>query len=133
LLLLFFIVTEHNRDVPLDYERPVAVYRRWVAAPIGIARECQSFYIKGASDKYMSRSPNMWSLYNIDAMFVSLNHALPTLNGYSAWGPEGWNLLNPEEADYINEVRRWIKKYGLRGVCEFDIDARTMELVTARQ
>lgn len=133
LLLLFFIVTEHNHDVPLDYARPVAVYRRWVAAPIGIARECQSFYIKGASDKYMSRSPNMWSLYNIDAMFVSLNDALPTLNGYSAWGPEGWNLLNPEGADYINEVRRWIEKYGLRGVCEFDIEARTMQLVTARQ
>ena len=133
LLLLFFIVTEHNHDVPLDYERSVAVYRRWVAAPIAIARECQSFYIKGASDKYMSRSPNTWSLYNIDAMFVSLNDALPTLNGYSAWGPEGWNLLHPEEADYINEVRRWMGKYELKGVCEFDIEARTMQLVTAQQ
>jgi hypothetical protein len=132
LLLLFFIVTEHNSDV-LDYERPVAVYRRWVAAPIDIARECQSFYIKGASDQYMSRSPNTWPLYSIDAMFVSLNDSLPTLNGYSAWGPEGWNLLHPEEADYINEVRRWIGRFDLKGVCEFDIDARTMRVVTAQQ
>jgi len=132
LLLLFFIVTEHNSDA-LDYKRPVAVYRRWVAAPIDIDRKCQSFYIKGASTQYMSRSPNRWSLYNIDAMFVSLNDALPTLNGYSAWGPEGWNLLHPEEADYINEVRRWIGKYELKGVCEFDIEARTMRLVAAQQ
>ena len=104
-----------------------------MVAPIDIDRECQSFYIKGASDKYMSRSPNTWSLYNIDAMFVSLNDALPTLNGYSAWGPEGWSLFHPEEADYVNEVRRWIGKYELKGVCEFDIEARTMQLVTAQQ
>jgi hypothetical protein len=131
-LLLFFIVTDHNRDV-LDYDRPVNVYRRWVAAPIDIDRACQSFYIKGASDQYMSRSPHKWALYNIDAMFVSLNDGLPTLNGYSAWYPEGWNLLHPEEADYIDEVRRWIGRFELKGVCEFDIEARTMRVVTARQ
>jgi hypothetical protein len=132
-LLLFFIVTDHNRDV-FGYERPVNVYRRWVAAPIDIERSCKSFYIKGASDQYMSRSPHTWSLYNIDAMFVSLNDALPTLNGYSAWYPEGWNLLNPpEEADYADAVRRWIVKYELKSVCEFDIDARTMRVVTAPQ
>ena len=131
-LLLFFIVTDHNRDV-LDYKRPVNVYRRWVAAPIDIDRACRSFYIRGASDQYMSRSPHKWALYNIDAMFVSLNDGLPTLNGYSAWYPEGWNLLHPEEADYINEVRRWIGEYELKGVCEFDIEARTMQLVTAQQ
>jgi hypothetical protein len=132
LLLLFFIVTEHNSDV-LDYKRPVAVYRRWVAAPIDIDRACRSFYIRGASDQYMSRSPHKWALYNIDAMFVSMKDGLPTLNGYSAWYPEGWNLLHPEEADYINEVRRWIGKYELKGVCEFDVEARTMQLVTAQQ
>jgi hypothetical protein len=131
-LLLFFIVTDHNRDV-LDYERPVNVYRRSVAAPIDIDRACRSFYIRGASDQYMSRSPHKWALYNIDAMFVSLNDGLPTLNGYSAWSPEGWNLFHPEEANYINEVRRWIGKYELKGVCEFDIEARTMQLVTAQQ
>jgi hypothetical protein len=130
LLLLCFIVIEHNRDVPLDYERPVAVYRRWVAAPIDIDRECQSFYIKGASDQYMSRSPHKWALYNIDAMFVSLNDALPTLNGYSAWYPDGWDLLSPqEERDYADAARRWIAKYELKGVCELDIEGRTMRVV----
>ena len=79
----------------------------------------------------MSRSPNTWALYSIDAMFVSLNDRLPTLNGYSAWGPEGWNLLHPEEANYINEVRRWIGRFDLKGVCELDIDGRTMRVVAA--
>jgi hypothetical protein len=131
LLLLFFIVTDHNSDV-FGYERPVDVYRRWVAAPIDIDPACQSFFIKGASDQYMSRSPHMWALYNIDAMFVSLNDAIPTLNGYSAWYPEGWNLLNPQESDYTDAVRRWIVRYDLKGVCAFDIEARTMRVVTAR-
>jgi hypothetical protein len=105
-----------------------------VAAPIDIDRACQSFYIKGASDRYMSRSPHKWALYNIDAMFVSLNDGLPTLNGYSAWYPEGWNLLSPqEEGDYADAVRRWMGRYGLTGVCEFDIEARTMRVVTTQQ
>jgi len=131
LLLLFFIVTDHNSDV-FGYERPVDVYRRWVVAPIDIDPACQSFFIKGASDQYMARSPHMWALYNIDAMFVSLNDALPTLNGYSAWYPEGWNLLNPQQTDYADAVQRWILRYDLKGVCAFDIEARTMRVVTAR-
>jgi hypothetical protein len=129
LLLLYFIVTDHNRDV-FRYERPVEVYRRWVAAPIAIDPACQSFFVKGASEKYMSRSPHMWALYNIDAMFVSLNDGLPTLNGYSAWYPEGWRLLNPQEADYTDAVRGWMRQHKLEGVCEFDIEARTMRTVS---
>jgi hypothetical protein len=109
----------------------VDLYQRWVEAPIDIDPACKSFFIKGASDDYMSRSDHMWSLYNIDAMFVSLNHGLPTLNGYSAWFPEGWNLMNPQEAGYADAVRRWIREYRLEGVCEFDVDARTMRLALA--
>jgi hypothetical protein len=130
-LLVFFITTDHNKDV-LGYDRRVEVYRRWVSAPIDIDAGCKSFFIKGASAQYMSRSPHMWALYNIDAMFVSLDNALPTLNGYSAWYPAEWNLLNPQETEYTDAVRRWILRYGLEGVCAFDIEARTMRVVSAR-
>ena len=125
IVLTVLIAADHNRDIFEGY-RPRAVFHRWVEAPIVIDPACQSFFIKGASAEYMSRSSHMWTLYAIDAMFVSLNHSLPTLNGYSAWSPEGWNLWNPQEADYPDRVRTWIDRHHLTGVCEFDIEARTM-------
>ena len=65
-------------------------------------------------------------------MFVSLNEAIPTLNGYSAWYPAEWNLLNPQETEYTDAVGRWILRHDLEGVCAFDIEARTIRVVSAR-
>jgi hypothetical protein len=67
-------------------------------------------------------------LSSIDAMFISLNHRLPTLNGYSAWAPEGWNLRNPPEPEYLDRARAWITDHHLTGACALDVDARTMRL-----
>jgi hypothetical protein len=97
-----------------------------VEAPIAIDSSCESFFIKGASDAYMSRSGNMWSLYAMDAMFISLRTSLPTLNGYSAWWPDGWRLSNPQTPEYPTSVAQWIAQNGLRRVCALDIEARTM-------
>lgn len=123
--LVIVMAMDSNRDVFERY-RPNDVYRRWVEAPITIDPACRSFFVKGATPEYMSRSSHMWTLYAIDAMFVSLDHSLPTLNGYSAWAPDEWNLQSPHEADYTDRVRRWIERNGLTGVCEFDLVGRTM-------
>jgi hypothetical protein len=68
----------------------------------------------------------MWSLYGVDAMFISLAHSIPTLNGYSAWEPAGWQLANPQEPTYLAAVDRWIEQNSLRNVCMLDIEKRTM-------
>ena len=120
------IAASGNTEV-FDYERPDAPYDRWVAAPIAIDPSCRSFFIKGASAEYMSRSSHMWTLYGIDSMFVSFDHAIPTINGYSAWSPDGWELWNPQEASYPGRVKRWVDSHGLVGVCELDIDGRSMK------
>ena len=127
LLFLLFMITDHRADV-LGYERPVEVYRRWVESPIDIDPGCRSFFIEPASPEYMSRSEHRWALYSVDAMFISLNHRLPTLNGYSAWGPEGWNLMNPPDREYRERARAWMDDHHLAGVCGLDMDARTMRL-----
>ncbi len=129
LLLLFFMITDHRADV-LGYDRPVSVFHRWVESPIAIDPGCHSFFMKAASDEYMKRSENVWALYGGDAMFIALRHGIPTLNGYSAWGPDGWDLMNPPEPDYRDRVRGWIALNGLTGVCELDIDARSMRPAT---
>lgn len=126
-LFVLFIVTDHHAEV-LEYKRPLQVYQRWVESPIDVDPRCQSFFIKPASAAYWLRSENMWALSSIDAMFISLNHRLPTLNGYSAWAPEGWNLRNPPEPEYLDRARAWITDHHLTGACALDVDARTMRL-----
>ena len=126
ILLAVCVIAAAGHLEVFGYHRRIAVHDRWVAAPIAVDRSCRSFYIKGASAAYMSRSDHMWSLYNIDAVFVALDIGIPTLNGYSAWFPESWNLLNPQEAAYAGEVKAWIDRNRLTNVCELDIDARTM-------
>ncbi|HEU4937370.1 MAG TPA: hypothetical protein VFT39_12990 [Vicinamibacterales bacterium] len=125
LLCAYFLVVDY-RVVTLGYARPVRFFHQWVEAPIQIDPACRSFYIKGASPDYMSRSPNRWGLYSGDAMFIALKHGLPTLNGYSAWFPPGWELTNPQQPTYPERVREWIGKNNLKAVCELDIEARTM-------
>ena len=124
-LVVVLLATTWNRDY-FGYARPIETFQRWVSAPIAVDRTCRSFYIKGASDAYMARSDHKWTLYNVDAMFVAFALGLPTLNGYSAWTPEGWDLANPQEAPYAEHVARWIAARHLTGVCELDIETRVM-------
>lgn len=125
------IATHWNRET-FRFERPTEIYDAWVAAPIAIDPSCRSFFIKGASADYMSRSDNMWMLYGNDAMFIAALHSIPTLNGYSAWAPSGWELGNPQEETYPERVEKWIRRNGLTDVCAFDIERRTMRRTVAR-
>jgi hypothetical protein len=126
-LLVFFMMTDWRADV-LGFDRPLQIYQRWVESPIDIDPRCQSFFIKPPSAAYWSRSDNTWALSNVDAMFISLNHRLPTLNGFSAWAPEGWDLRNPPEPEYADRARVWIADHHLVAVCTLDLEARTMRL-----
>ena len=128
-LVLILLVVEWNPEV-FDFGRPRSLYAHWVEGPIDIDRSCKSFYIKGASQEYMSRSFHMWALYNVDAMFISLHRSIPTLNGYSAWSPAGWDLANPQEPGYTASVNQWITRHKLRDVCALDIEKRTMSPIT---
>ena len=125
-MIILLIVLAPNRERFASY-RPIDVYERWVAAPIDVDPSCSSFFMKGASTAYMSRRGDMRWVYNVDATFVALNRSIPTLNGYSAWAPAGWGLHNPHHEHYGERVAQWIEQHRLTGVCEFDIDARTMK------
>jgi hypothetical protein len=125
LVICVLIAGMRGRDV-FAYRRPNAQYDHWVAAPLSIDPSCRSFFIGRAPPEYVARSPDMWTLYSIDATFVALTRSIPTLNGYSAWVPPGWDLFNPEEEVYLERVRRWIDTHALTGICELDVVARVM-------
>jgi hypothetical protein len=124
-LMCGLLATDWNPSV-FRYSRPISAFDRWVAAPITIDPSCRSFFIKGASDEYMSRSGHMWSLYGVDASFIALRYSIPTLNGYSAWQPAGSGLANPQGPGYLEQVALWIARNDLHNVCTLDIDKRTM-------
>jgi hypothetical protein len=65
-------------------------------------------------------------LYGVDATFIALRYSIPTVNGFSAWAPEHWELAHPDEPTYAPRVRAWITRHRLSGVCALDVDARTM-------
>jgi hypothetical protein len=129
--LLLLVMTTITTVTPwqpptIHFNRPRSVFNEWVLKPIAVDPSCRSFFIKGASERYMSRAGHMWSLYAMDSMFIAMKHSIPTLNGYSAWTPTGWQLANPQESDYLTRVNQWIAEHNLRDVCQLDIDARTM-------
>jgi hypothetical protein len=117
--------TAWNRS-QFDYERPRADYAQWVEPPIQVDPACRSFFLQRGSAAYDARSGHIWSLYGIDAMFVSLTYRVPTLNGYSAWWPNGWELADPTSPEYERKVQEWIAARQISGVCVLDLGARTM-------
>jgi hypothetical protein len=112
----------------LRFDRQIEAFRAAVEAPLAIDPSCRSFFVKSASEAYMSRSGHKQILYGMDSAFIALNHGIPTLNGYSAWAPPdwGWGLANPQEEPYAHAVNEWIDHWHLGGVCILDIEARTM-------
>ena len=125
ILACALLIAEPNREA-FVYGRPTAVFDRWVDAPIAIDPSCRSFFMSAASPEYEARYGHRASLYGIDATFIALKYSLPTLNGYSAWGPDGWSLSDPPHPWYPAAVRAWVDANHLRGVCHLDIDARRM-------
>lgn len=125
-LLVVAVVVAHRHVPSFVILRPNTVYARWVDAPIDIDPGCRSFYIKPASNVYSDRPNSAWTVYHLDAMYIAFAHSLPTLNGYSAWAPPGWGIGNPQEAGYLDAVRKWIDQNKLENVCELDIERRTM-------
>lgn len=126
-ILVFALLISERNDTVFDYLRPNQIFDQWVKAPIAVDPSCRSFYANSADAKYGQRSADRWTLYSIDAMFIALETSLPTLNGYSAWFPEGWSFQNPEDPGYADAVRRWISSNRLSGVCELDLIARTIK------
>jgi hypothetical protein len=124
-LLVALMIVEPNRQV-FAFKRSIDAFDRWVAAPIAIDPSCRSFLMAPASRAYESRADSLVGLYNLDAAFIALKYSLPTLNGYSAWSPEGWSLADPPHPFYMAAAREWIEAKHLTGVCQLDIDARRM-------
>jgi hypothetical protein len=122
--LVILVADWHTRS--FAFSRTREVFDHWVSRPIAVDSSCRSFFVTGASEAYLSRSDHLGALFAMDAAFISLRTGIPTLNGYSAWAPPGWDLSSPHDARYMTRVREWIARHRLTGVCALDLGARTM-------
>jgi hypothetical protein len=124
--ILAVLIVSWPHQVIFSFHRSNAEFDRWVAAPVEIAPSCQSFVMTAAPPEYIQRSREPWTLYSIDAMFISLRNSIPTLHGYSAWTPREWRVRYPGHEDFDEGLEQWSAMHGLEGVCELDVERRVM-------
>jgi hypothetical protein len=76
---------------------------------------CSAFYI-------IEQVNGLYKLLQVqtDAMLIAERVGIPTLNGYSGWSPDGWNLIAPQGRIERN-VRDWALQNRLtKGLCSLD-------------
>ena len=78
--------------------------------------DCIAFAVLPPADRDPDHS-------SIDAMLIAQRIGLPTVNGYSGWVPEGWDL-RPGTDSYATELREWLDRHDLAASsCRYDLDA----------
>ena len=101
-------VTDNFRE--LDRGEQVAMLDAVPPAP----DDCTAFWVLPAT----GRNPDHAS---IDAMLIAQRIGIPTVNGYSGWTPDGWNLQPGSDA-YQVELSRWLDRSGLsQTTCTYDL------------
>jgi hypothetical protein len=120
-VLLFLLMEQINvqRLHLISRKDETAVFSRIAAPP----QQCKSFYVVNAAH------PNRaFYATQIDAMLVSQQRNLPTLNGYSGWFPDGWKLLYFDK-DYVKNARQWAINKGIAsGLCSLDLSSGTWSI-----
>jgi hypothetical protein len=78
--------------------------------------QCKSFYVVNVA--YPGRP---FYATQIDAMLISQQYNLPTVNGYSGWFPADWKLLTFDK-DYVENAKKWARSKGIAsGLCSLDL------------
>lgn len=106
-VLLFCLIEQINLLGGALPRRSFLVWLTEVAPP---PAQCRAFLIAVGTERSEPQSEAMW---------ISLQVGLPTLNGDSGWRPPGWRLLDPR-IDYLDAARAWITQNHLTGVCLYE-------------
>jgi len=104
----------------INVDFPPTISRRertaWLAALPPAPSGCDAFYlVPGATpvDK-----PGY--AHQADAILFSQVRGMPTVNGYSSWFPDGWDLEVPAGPGYAAALRAWARAWRLDGLCGLD-------------
>jgi hypothetical protein len=93
------------------------VQTRLLSSAAQAPRRCRAFYV---IDSKNATLPDYES--QIDAMLISQNLGLPTVNGYTAYKPIGWDLSVVGSPDYAFTLRDWLQRESVRvPMCQLDL------------
>jgi hypothetical protein len=130
-LLSLAAIEQVNLAKPIGgpYERTISrKFEREHFNLLGAApRECKSFYVADQAD----RAP--WEV-QMDAMMIALAQHIPTINGYSANNPSGWDFYNTKAPDYEQRAKLWALNRGItKGLCRVDVEKGTWSIVAVNR
>jgi hypothetical protein len=77
---------------------------------------CDAFFVNNASSTDLPAG-----YYQLDAMMISMNLGIPTVNGYSGFAPDDVFNMVPDGIEYKYKILNWLQGNGIdQGVCELD-------------
>ncbi len=89
---------------------------RYFASIPAPPEQCRSFYAIDPSGRYQGEQ------IPLQAMLLSVQIGLPTVNGLSGMTPPGWNLWTPSDPRYPNAARKWAEANGIaEGFCVLNL------------
>jgi hypothetical protein len=89
---------------------------QWVAAIPELPVGCRVFYLVPGPEPHGYPG---W-IRQTDAMLLSQLRRIPTVNGYSTWFPDHWDLEEPESPSYPAALRDWATRHRIDGLCGLD-------------
>jgi hypothetical protein len=113
--VVLLLVEQVNTQWPATISRRAKM--AWLDAIPPAPEGCKVFYLvprAAPADKAG------WE-HQADAMLFSQIRGIPTINGYSSWLPDGWDLEEPAKPGYASAVRDWAMRNGIEaGLCGLD-------------
>jgi MFS family permease len=123
-LISLFMVAEQASG----FHRDILSKQSQRAMLSGVAKPpafCRSMAMLMKTDPYSG----WWAPPQIDAMLISQRFGIPTVNGYSGWTPEGWDLHLPAAPGYTQRVITWAKEHQIaNGLCFYVPETNTWSL-----
>jgi len=113
LLACLLLIEQINNAPVFDIDRPAE--NAFFASVDHVPPECRAFFAENSRP-----GPDFQSLYrhNVDSMILAELSGTPTLNGFATFLPPHWNLVHPEQPQYLAAVRDWLARHPARGpVC----------------
>ena len=110
----FLIVEQANHFWPPVMSRQAGL--AWIEAVPPPPAGCRVFYLV----------PNAFPVekegfeHQDNAMLFAVVRGIPTINGYSSWFPDGWDLEEPARPGYAAAVHKWAKSRRVDGLCGLD-------------
>jgi hypothetical protein len=111
---VLLIFEQANVDWPATISRRAKL--AWFQAIPPAPAECRAFYLVPGAEPHAKPGYE----HQTDAMLFSQLRGIATVNGYSSWLPDGWDLEEPSRTGYAAAVRAWAKRKGVSGLCGLD-------------